>query len=213
MLCEFGGRMCYNSFGDNQKTIGTEKYLNNIMHQGHGSVLEHANFSFLLLQTSRGTTHQMIRHRAGFAYSQESTHFIKYGIDIEHCIPKEVYDINRKLIDATLKASEYLYSRIYQSIKSTGSELEQIRDKKLSLGFARSMLTISLQSRMVFTANIRSLRHFIEQRCNKFNVPEIRMVAAEVLKIMWKESTCFDDIEFQTIDDRLPHVITGYRKV
>lgn len=44
----------------------------------HESVLEHASATFLIT-TDRGMTHEIIRHRPGCAYSQESTRFCNYG--------------------------------------------------------------------------------------------------------------------------------------
>src|SRR5207253_5144706 len=54
----------------------TREYLENIKKQGHGSVLEHANYSILLEGVSRSLTHELVRHRAGFAYSQLSQRYV-----------------------------------------------------------------------------------------------------------------------------------------
>src|SRR5438067_8061942 len=54
----------------------TREYLENIKRQGHGSVLEHANYSLLLEGVSRSLTHELIRHRAGFSFSQLSQRFV-----------------------------------------------------------------------------------------------------------------------------------------
>src|SRR5687767_15694217 len=54
----------------------TRDYLENIKKQGHGSVLEHANYSLLLEGISRSLTHELVRHRAGFAYSQLSQRYV-----------------------------------------------------------------------------------------------------------------------------------------
>ena len=54
----------------------TREYLENIKKQGHGSVLEHANYSVLLEGVSRSLTHELVRHRAGFAYSQLSQRYV-----------------------------------------------------------------------------------------------------------------------------------------
>jgi len=66
-LAEFAGRLCYMS-QKNPAGRTTREYLENIKKQGHGSVLEHANYSLLLEGVSRSLTHELIRHRAGFAY-------------------------------------------------------------------------------------------------------------------------------------------------
>ena len=74
-LSEFAGRLCYMS-QRNPAGRTTREYLENIKKQGHGSVLEHANYSLLLEGVSRSLTHELVRHRAGFAYSQLSQRYV-----------------------------------------------------------------------------------------------------------------------------------------
>ena len=74
-LAEFAGRLCYMS-QRNPAGRSTREYLENIKKQGHGSVLEHANYTLLLEGVSRSLTHELVRHRAGFAYSQLSQRYV-----------------------------------------------------------------------------------------------------------------------------------------
>ena len=74
-LAEFAGRLCYMS-QRNPASRTTRDYLENIKKQGHGSVLEHANYSLLLEGVSRSLTHELVRHRAGFAFSQLSQRYV-----------------------------------------------------------------------------------------------------------------------------------------
>src|ERR671933_371605 len=74
-LAEFAGRLCYMS-QRNPAGRSTREYLENIKRQGHGSVLEHANYSLLLEGVSRSLTHELVRHRAGWAYSQLSQRYV-----------------------------------------------------------------------------------------------------------------------------------------
>ena len=74
-LAEFAGRLCYMS-QKNPAKRNTRDYLENIKKQGHGSVLEHASYSVLLEGVSRSLTHELVRHRAGFAYSQLSQRYV-----------------------------------------------------------------------------------------------------------------------------------------
>src|SRR5258707_8078836 len=74
-LAEFAGRVCYMS----QKTPAhrtTAEYLENIKKQGHGSVLEHAVYVLLIEGISRSCSHELVRHRAGFGYSQLSQRYV-----------------------------------------------------------------------------------------------------------------------------------------
>lgn len=77
-LCEVFGRLCYRSFepGLNPNVTrvrqGNGPYLRHIVEVGHGSVLEHASVNFIFADVSRVFTHELVRHRAGVAISQES---------------------------------------------------------------------------------------------------------------------------------------------
>jgi thymidylate synthase (FAD) len=83
LLVEFMGRLCYKSFevGLNPNVTkvreGNDVYLGNVLRQKHGSVFEHATVTFALLDVSRIFTHELVRHRAGTAYSQESQRFVR----------------------------------------------------------------------------------------------------------------------------------------
>jgi thymidylate synthase (FAD) len=76
LLAEFAGRICYRSWepglNANVTRIRTDReaYFANVLQSFHGSVLEHANYSFAFRQVSRVFTHELVRHRAGSAFSQ-----------------------------------------------------------------------------------------------------------------------------------------------
>ena len=73
-LNEVAGRTCYMSFGKGRKS--NEEYLENILSSKHGSVLEHAVWNLLITGVSRALTHELVRHRAGFGYSQLSQRYV-----------------------------------------------------------------------------------------------------------------------------------------
>src|SRR5207244_3905721 len=74
-LAEFAGRVCYMS-QHNPANRSTAEYLENIKKQGHGSVLEHAVYVLLIEGISRSCSHELVRHRAGFGYSQVSQRYV-----------------------------------------------------------------------------------------------------------------------------------------
>jgi thymidylate synthase ThyX/transposase-like protein len=68
-LCKTAGQLCYGSFGPRRTTNeNAAAYFERLTSAGHGSVLEHANFSFLLYGISRSVTHELVRHRAGVGF-------------------------------------------------------------------------------------------------------------------------------------------------
>ena len=76
-LIECAGRVCYDSYG---KGRGSAAYHKHILEVGHGSVMEHASFSFFLSNISRGCTHELVRHRVGVAISQRSTRYVDESV-------------------------------------------------------------------------------------------------------------------------------------
>ncbi|MCA8935739.1 MAG: FAD-dependent thymidylate synthase [Planctomycetes bacterium] len=88
---ELAGRICYMSFGEKQGRKDNNSYLSNIIKVGHGSVLEHTVYSLLLTGISRSLTHELVRHRAGFAYSQLSQRYVD-ETDAQFVIPPAVQD-------------------------------------------------------------------------------------------------------------------------
>src|SRR3712207_1557127 len=103
-LAEFAGRLCYLSFGEDAGLEGghrsipgrttNEAYLANILGTKHGSVLEHAVWSCLLEGVSRTLTHELVRHRAGFGFSQLSQRYVDES-DIGFVLPPEIEEGTR----------------------------------------------------------------------------------------------------------------------
>src|SRR5687767_760670 len=78
-LSEVAGRVCYMSFAK-PRPGGNKAYLEHILEVGHGSVLEHGVWNFVFTGISRTCTHELIRHRAGWGYSQLSQRYVDESI-------------------------------------------------------------------------------------------------------------------------------------
>ncbi|MDY0031960.1 MAG: FAD-dependent thymidylate synthase, partial [FCB group bacterium] len=101
-LCEVYGRLCYRSFepGLNPNVTrvrkGNDTYLGHILEVGHGSVLEHAVLNFVFADVSRVFTHELVRHRAGTAISQESLRYVRLG-RLSAYVPTQIREDERGL--------------------------------------------------------------------------------------------------------------------
>src|SRR5262245_5159674 len=78
-LCETAGRVCYMSFAK-PRPGGNAVYLARIKESGHGSVLEHAVWNLLITGVSRTLTHELVRPRSGFGYSQLSQRYVDESV-------------------------------------------------------------------------------------------------------------------------------------
>src|SRR5918994_368447 len=74
-IAEFAGRLCYMS-QHNPAGRTTAEYLQNILKQGHGSVFEHSTYVMLIEGISRSCSHELVRHRAGWGFSQLSQRYV-----------------------------------------------------------------------------------------------------------------------------------------
>jgi thymidylate synthase (FAD) len=79
VLSETAGRVCYMSFAK-PRPGGNSAYLQHIKEVGHGSVLEHSVWNFIFTGISRSLSHELVRHRAGFGYSQLSQRYVDESV-------------------------------------------------------------------------------------------------------------------------------------
>jgi thymidylate synthase (FAD) len=55
-----------------------QKLITNVIESGHGSTIEHVVFTFGISGVSRTLSHQLVRHRAGVAFDQQSQRYVKF---------------------------------------------------------------------------------------------------------------------------------------
>lgn len=203
-LIEFAGRMCYRSWkpglNPNVRKVRTDqaKYLENILSSGHGSVLEHANFTFVFHNVSRVFTHELVRHRAGTAISQESMRFVRLE-DIPLWLPAWAHDD----VELYNYAQEVLFDlEEFQTWMADHFDLDNpetsMHERKAKTSFMRRFAPDGVATGVTWTANVRTLRHVIEARTAPGAEEEIRLVFGKVGEIMQKEApVLFGDFEVQ----------------
>jgi thymidylate synthase (FAD) len=54
------------------------KLIQGVIESGHGSTIEHIVFTFGISGVSRTLSHQLVRHRAGVAFDQQSQRYVTY---------------------------------------------------------------------------------------------------------------------------------------
>ena len=188
-LIEMAGRMCYRSFavGLNPNVTkvreGNAPYIANVEHQKHGSLLEHAHDTYVFFNVSRIVTHQQVRHRAGFAYAQESGHYVRVdGIKMwfptylaEHPKAKEL----RAIFRHTCEQLEQVQRDLAEVLNIDSLPFEE---KKMATTAMRRLVPDGLATAIVITANHRAWRWAIQLRTERHNDSEIRMVLADVFR-------------------------------
>jgi thymidylate synthase (FAD) len=180
-LVETEGRLCYKSWEPNLNPNvqrireDTAVYLHNLIESGHGSVLEHATINFIVSGISRVFTHELVRHRVGTAFSQESMRFVRLGRGAEIRATPFLPDVARAAlmfkVEALLAEVEIVATTLGLDNPKTSFDI-----KKKVTSDLRSFIPMGVLTEMGFSANIRSLRHMIEARTNPGAEQEIREI-------------------------------------
>src|SRR5947209_5029757 len=212
-LVEFCGRACYRSWepglNPNVSRIRTDQreYFENLLRSAHGSVLEHANYSFAFHNVSRVFTHELIRHRAGSAFSQESLRYVRLT-NIGFRVPPALEPVRDKVVDLVEQLEEFQVSAASElGIDDDGVPFHLKKEVTSAL---RRLAPIGLSTEIVWTANVRTLRHVIEMRTAEGAEEELRLVFDHVARIMKSETPgLFQDFEREDDGRWVPQ----YRKV
>lgn len=200
-LVEFGGRLCYRSWAPglnvNVSRIRTDShdYLGNILESHHGSVIEHANYSFVMHNVSRVFTHELVRHRAGAAYSQESMRFVRLD-DIPFWFPewaRDDPDVMARSIDLLEQMERHQrWMAQHFGLDDPGVPFSE---KKAKTSFMRRFAPDGVATGVLCTMNIRTLRHVIYMRTAFGAEEEIRLV--------------MDDVAYQCLE-KFPDLMQDY---
>jgi thymidylate synthase (FAD) len=225
-LAEFAGRLCYLSFGEDAGLEGghrsipgrtsNEAYLANILQVKHGSVLEHAVWSLLLEGISRSLTHELVRHRAGFGFSQLSQRYVDES-GIAFVLPPEIeegtaaFGAWETACQATLKGYRELLHAMTEQVGEQGPATMR---KKRARQAARAVLPNCAETKIVVTGNARAWRHFCEMRGSATADVEIRRLACAVLTVLRGEAPhIFGDMHLADQPDGTQTVETPNSKV
>ena len=224
-LVECAGRNCYDSYGRGRSS---EEYHQHILDVCHGSVTEHAYLTFYIEGISRGLTHELVRHRVGVAYSQRSTRYVDESDSpwIHHPLIKR-YLMDCDTVDAAVlevaieeamgagrAAYNLVVKKLEKWLKDEGCNAAAAR--KQARGAARGYLGNSLETAIVFTTNIRTLRNcIVEKRLQEAADGEIREMAALCLYEASKYCGAYTaDYQLSECADGIgKHAITEHRGI
>lgn len=216
-LVELAGRCCYMSFGKKAASRSNRRYIQNLLGReedggfkpgpAHGSVCEHPCWSFLIVGAGRGFSHEQVRHRAGWAYSQLSTRYCDFEREEEEgtwdpgfCIPTlaQLSDDTAAAMENKLRESQQAYcemlhliERDLQNNKQLMEELSEYDERtgkrmlrKAARGAARDILPIATEAIMVMSANARAIWNCVYLRGNEHAEAVIRDIYVQISRIM-----------------------------
>jgi len=214
-LAEYAGRLCYMS-QKNPANRTTAEYLENIKKQLHGSVLEHANYSLLLEGVSRSLTHELVRHRAGFAFSQLSQRYVDESV-ADFVVPPAIIgdDQLETAWRVQMEEAQRTYIALVEKLMERYAWVsDKVHRRKMAREAARGVLPNSTETKVVVTANVRAWRSTLELRASEGAELEIRRLAVEIVRILKLEGPAFfSDFEIYAAEDKREAARSAYHKV
>jgi thymidylate synthase (FAD) len=124
-----------------------QELVRRVIDSGHGSTIEHIVFTFAVSGVTRTLSHQLVRHRAGLAFDQQSQRYIDYKRPA-YMIPgtiQEAPDDLRGRYETMLDGSLAFYSELLEA----GVPGED----------ARFVMPNATRTNLVMTTNLRALIH------------------------------------------------------
>lgn len=209
LLVEIAGRTCYKSFGlelnANLTKVRSDhhEYIGNILKTKHGSVLEHSTTTVGLVDVSRILTHELVRHRAGCAYSQESMRFVRLedvGMYTPECIKGD--PIAKEIFEVQVKSAERAYTYLVEQLITDDMPFSK---KKEITSAIRRIAPSGHATNIVITANHRAWRHLLELRTAAGAEEEIRLVFHDIAcQFAQRYPAFYQDMQFDEGDWHLP---------
>ena len=164
-VIENAARTCYKS-EDKIKEGSGINLIKKCIKKNHDSVLEHCNIGVRII-CDRGVSHELVRHRIGVAFSQESTRYVKYNSDNITFIHPWWWN------DFSIDKLEEKRLLFLDSVKHSELTYIQMLELGMSAQAARAVLPNALKTEIYMTANIREWRHILKLRTSVKAHPDI----------------------------------------
>ena len=196
-LVALAAKQCYMAFQPSLNPNLTKvrkdmvEYLDNVLRQAHGSVLEHAVFTYAINGCSRVFTGEMNRHRAGVGISERSMRYVRYE-NISYWMPECFREAEG---DSPALASKKASSRAilqrqfsqqeaamahFASVWEDELKSNDFHTKKVLTSAFRRVIGMGIATGGVWTLNARALRHVLALRTAEGAEEEIVHVCMKI---------------------------------
>ena len=172
----------------------TEKHWNlvkKVLDSGHQSVAEHVYFTFAIEGISRACSHQLVRHRAGIVFSQQSQRYVEIkeacealgddGTVINESNYLEKIDLIN-ILDKYFIWEHDNYAQFHSLLQALYCYLYQVQKEDIKPEDARQVLPNCTKTNITMSVNLRELMHVSNLRlCSRAQL-EIRQLFQAIKK-------------------------------
>jgi thymidylate synthase (FAD) len=217
-LIAMAAKRCYKAFeiglNPNVTKIRSDwtEYLDNVLKQGHGSVLAHASFTYAIENVSRVFTGELNRHGVGTGISEGSMRYIRYT-DIPWWLPTSLREdpkddtsiaekkrLSRTIFNLHYTQTEQNYDGLQKIWADELSPTSNFTHKKHITSMMRRIIPMGVATGGVWTMNARAIRHIIAMRASEAAEEEILYVFSKIAKEMVESEPMLLGDFSQTID-------------
>ncbi len=124
-----------------------QKLISGVIESGHGSTIEHVVFTFGISGVSRTLSHQLVRHRAGVAFDQQSQRYVTFK-GAATMLPTSIAETDDDLRERYERQIEGSLD-LYGDLVGAGIPGED----------ARFVFPNATRTNLVMTTNLRALIH------------------------------------------------------
>ena len=124
-----------------------QRLISNVIESGHGSTIEHVVFTFGISGVSRTLSHQLVRHRAGVAFDQQSQRYVTFK-KAATLLPQTIAEADPRIRAEYEEAVEGSMA-LYGDLVAAGIPGED----------ARFVFPNATRTNLVMTVNLRALIH------------------------------------------------------
>jgi thymidylate synthase (FAD) len=140
-----------------------------------------------------GNTHELVRHRAGSAFSQESLRYVRLT-DIGFRVPPALEPLRGQVLAIVEQLEEF--QRDAAAALKLDDDGVPFHVKKEATSALRRLAPLGLSTDIIWSANLRTLRHVIAMRTAEGAEEELRFVFDEIARVMKGEAPLlFQDFE------------------
>src|SRR3954449_4112337 len=124
-----------------------QRLISNVIESGHGSTIEHIVFTFAVSGVSRTLSHQLVRHRAGVAFDQQSQRYVTFK-GASTMLPATIEDTDPEL-----------RTRYQEQVEGSMDLYGELVGAGIPGEDARFVFPNATRTNLVMTTNLRALIH------------------------------------------------------
>ena len=128
-------------------------------------ISEYDGYQTVIIDTARMMTHELVRHRVEFSYSQESTRYCRYSDGLHITVSEPIYAATVENRDYGVSEKYDLTARCYKAILDKAQELYlQMIEAGIQPQIARGVLPLCTSATIAVTATKKAWHHWLKLR-------------------------------------------------